>query len=167
MTTRRHNPVTGTEAGESAPDILLPLLEPETAARYHDHYRLTELDLSSVNWLLASNDASRLPEASMSRVALVQVAPPPASAFARIVTGIQADVSLRYGVEAADLPQIPPEALDWMRGRFESDRSIRILKAGVTRCIGIVARGRTIQIIQALEAEDRGAGVRRTPGFGD
>jgi hypothetical protein len=57
---------------------MLPFLEPGTAAAHRDPVLGAPCDLSAVSWVLAANDAWRLPGPLLSRLRVVEMGPPPA-----------------------------------------------------------------------------------------
>ncbi len=73
---------------------LAPMLDPETAGRYHDPYLDTGIDLSSVIWLATATDPSRLP-ASFLELFRVEELPAPGS---RHLAGLVATILAEDGL---------------------------------------------------------------------
>ncbi|HYE00893.1 MAG TPA: AAA family ATPase [Alphaproteobacteria bacterium] len=119
-------------------DKLLSLLEPETARRWHDDCLLAQCDLSQVSWVLAANRLDGLPDALLSRVAVVELRRPTGRHFDAILQGLVIDLAKELGVDPRLLPSLDPAAADLLRRRFEGGTSIRKIRAAVERLLARV-----------------------------
>lgn len=88
---------------------LLTMLEPETRARFYDEALGTNVDLSYVNWILSANDAKALGRPLLSRLRVVHLPSPPASAAGKIVETVLKDLAARYGWPDGAAPTLAPE----------------------------------------------------------
>ena len=71
---------------------LYELLEVETATRFIDEFVELPIDASGAVWLATANDASRIPEPLLSRLAVYEIAPPDAEGAARIAASIYREI---------------------------------------------------------------------------
>src|SRR2546421_1190388 len=71
---------------------LYELLEIETATRFIDEFVELPIDASGAVWLATANDASRIPEPLLNRLAVYEIDPPDEAGSARIATGIYREV---------------------------------------------------------------------------
>jgi ATP-dependent Lon protease len=71
---------------------LYELLEVETATRFVDEFVELPIDASGAVWLATANDASRIPEPLLSRLAVYEIAPPDAEGAARIAACIYREI---------------------------------------------------------------------------
>jgi len=71
---------------------LYELLEVETATRFIDEFVELPIDASGAVWLATANDASRIPEPLLSRLAVYEIAPPDAEGAARIAACIYREI---------------------------------------------------------------------------
>src|SRR5690242_7520285 len=71
---------------------LYELLEIETATRFVDEFVELPIDASGAVWLATANDAARIPEPLLSRLAVYQIEAPDAEGAARIARTIYGEI---------------------------------------------------------------------------
>jgi ATP-dependent Lon protease len=71
---------------------LYELLETDTAMRFVDEFVEVPIDASGAVWLATANDAARIPEPLLSRLAIYEIEAPDATGAARIAATIYSDV---------------------------------------------------------------------------
>src|SRR5256714_7679129 len=71
---------------------LYELLEMETATRFVDEFVELPIDASGAVWLATANDAARIPEPLLSRLAVYQIEAPDAEGAARIARTIYGEI---------------------------------------------------------------------------
>src|SRR5918999_2501928 len=71
---------------------LYELLEVETATRFVDEFVELPIDASGAVWLATANDAGRIPEPLVSRLAVYEIEPPDADGAARIARTIYSEI---------------------------------------------------------------------------
>jgi ATP-dependent Lon protease len=71
---------------------LYELLETDTAMRFVDEFVEVPIDASGAVWLATANDAARIPEPLLSRLAVYEIEAPDAAGAARIAATIYSDV---------------------------------------------------------------------------
>jgi ATP-dependent Lon protease len=71
---------------------LYELLETETATRFVDEFVELPIDASGAVWLATANDAARIPEPLMSRLAVYEIEAPDAEGAARIARTIYSEI---------------------------------------------------------------------------
>lgn len=123
-------------------DTLLAMLEPVSAARYHDKCLLADVDLTHVNWLLTCNSAENLPAPLRSRVHMITVDPPGVEHFEIIERAIRTSLARRWEVPLHDLPDLPPTAVNVLRQAFARHRSVRTLQRHIEVMIGALIPAR-------------------------
>lgn len=149
---------TGREHGRLL-DLVLSLLEEESAAEFVDSFVQAPCDLSSVLWIATANDVSELPEPLLDRFTVVEAARPTEDDFPRIVAGIVSDLCSQFGLDLQALPMLPPEALRLMRKRFVEGVSLRRIQAAITASLGALAAGEgeptAVRVAQSALSEGR------------
>ncbi|HEX6266888.1 MAG TPA: AAA family ATPase [Burkholderiales bacterium] len=85
---------------------LYELLETETATRFIDEFVELPIDASGAVWLATANEAARIPEPLLSRLAVYEIEPPDAEGAARIAASIYREIR-----NAHDWGRQFPEAL--------------------------------------------------------
>jgi ATP-dependent Lon protease len=85
---------------------LYELLETETATRFVDEFVELPIDASGAVWLATANDAARVPEPLLSRLAVYEIDPPDAEGAVRIAGNIYREIR-----NAHDWGRQFPEAL--------------------------------------------------------
>jgi len=85
---------------------LYELLESETATRFIDEFVELPIDASGAVWLATANDAARIPEPLLSRLAVYEIEPPDAEGSARIAAMLYREIR-----NAHDWGRQFPEAL--------------------------------------------------------
>ena len=71
---------------------LYELLEIETATRFIDEFVELPIDASGAVWLATANDAARIPEPLLSRLAVYEIEPPDVEGAARIARSIYSEI---------------------------------------------------------------------------
>jgi len=71
---------------------LYELLEAETATRFVDEFVEVPIDASGAVWLATANDAARIPEPLLNRLAVYEIEAPDAEASARIAQSIYREI---------------------------------------------------------------------------
>ncbi len=71
---------------------LYELLESETATRFIDEFVELPIDASGAVWLATANDAARIPEPLLSRLAVYEIEPPDAEGSARIAVTLYREI---------------------------------------------------------------------------
>jgi len=71
---------------------LYELLEMETATRFVDEFVEVPIDASGAVWLATANDAARLPDPLLNRLAVYEIEAPDAEGSARIAQSIYRDI---------------------------------------------------------------------------
>lgn len=80
-----------TAGGKTVPGlvpVLMSMIEPLTAARWHCPYYQVPFDLRGVSWIMTTNDASRLPQPLLDRCHLVKVPDPTAQQLTMVARSI-------------------------------------------------------------------------------
>jgi hypothetical protein len=109
---------------------LLTMLEPETRARFYDEALGTCVDLSHVNWILTANDLQSLGRPLLSRVRVVHMPRPPASAATGIIDSVLMDLGRRFGWPAEAVPELESEvraALVAAMAKGASPRNVSVM----------------------------------------
>jgi ATPase family associated with various cellular activities (AAA) len=125
---------------------LLPFLEPGTAAAHRDPVLGGPCDLSAVSWVLAANDAWRLPGPLLSRLRVVEMGPPPPEAFAAVLAAIRGDIAAELGCALELLPALEGAEVAWLERRWRETRSPRVLRKLVERLLGVAAARRPVRL---------------------
>jgi ATP-dependent Lon protease len=71
---------------------LYELLESETATRFVDEFAEVPIDASGALWLATANDAARIPEPLLSRLAVYEIEAPDSQGSARIAASIYGEI---------------------------------------------------------------------------
>ncbi len=138
--------------------LVLPWLEPSSAATWQDPLLMAPVDLSRVLWIFGANDLHGLPAPFLSRVSIYKIPTPGPehfdALFASIVADIEADERKRAGslwmmkdedVEERDT--LEPEAIEYLRARFMQERlSPRELARLVKRAADATPRKRAVAV---------------------
>jgi len=136
----------GSDRNGRSLDTLLALLEPMTAARFHDKCLLADVDLSHINWLVTCNAAHDLPAPLRSHLDIIAVEPPGPEHFALLERAITADLARRWQVAPGDLPELPPAAVKVLRAHFAQHRSARSLRRHIEALIGALVPDRPARL---------------------
>jgi ATP-dependent Lon protease len=91
---------------------LYELLEIETATRFIDEFVELPIDASGAVWLATANDAARIPEPLLSRLAVYEIEAPDAEGAARIAGNIYREIRCSHDWGKAFPPQPSAAALD-------------------------------------------------------
>ena len=122
-----------------AHDTLLAMIEPESSRAWYDESLRAPVDLRHILWIMAANETRGIPAPLLSRLAVHQVEPPPAGAFAATLRGLAAGIAEDTGCGAEALPALAPETLEALRRSFAAHRNLRRLRAQLEECLGIAA----------------------------
>jgi hypothetical protein len=114
----------------NAAEAMVPLLERESACRYHDGYLMGELDLGDVTWILTANDLARIPQPLLTRLHVVRFGRPKPKDLDGLVAGILSELSREYGVGQDRLPDLAA-ARPRLGSALMSDGSVRALRGAV------------------------------------
>jgi len=121
---------------------LLTMLEPETRAHFHDEALNTKVDLSYVNWILTANDLQALGRPLLSRLRVIHMPAPPASAARRIVETILKDRAGIYGWPEGVLPSLDPEVHEALAGAMSRGASPRNISVMIEQVLAIEIKRR-------------------------
>jgi len=91
---------------------LYELLEIETATRFIDEFVELPIDASGAVWLATANDADRIPEPLLSRLAVYEIEPPDAEGAARIAGTIYREIRNAHDWGRQFPEALSPTALD-------------------------------------------------------
>lgn len=150
---------------------LLSVMEPSTARAFEDPFLQVACDLSTVSWLLTANDASAVVGALLDRVAVVEVAYPPADAAELVLDAVMREVEHDAGWGPGSM-RLPPSVREALLRAFVSDSStLRLLRRAVRASVGAARLGEDAlaaarrELAGARRRDDRGYGGS-TVGFG-
>jgi len=91
---------------------LYELLEVETATRFIDEFVELPIDASGAVWLATANDAARIPEPLLSRLAVYEIEAPDAEGAARIAGSIYREIRNAHDWGRQFPEALSPSALD-------------------------------------------------------
>jgi ATP-dependent Lon protease len=91
---------------------LYELLEIETATRFVDEFVELPIDASGAVWLATANEAGRIPEPLLSRLAVYEIEAPDASGAARIAATIYGEIRNSHDWGRQFPETLSPSALD-------------------------------------------------------
>jgi len=91
---------------------LYELLEAETATRFIDEFVELPIDASGAVWLATANDAARIPEPLVSRLAVYEIEAPDAEGAARIAGNIYREIRSAHDWGRPFPETLSPSALD-------------------------------------------------------
>jgi hypothetical protein len=120
-------------------DTLLGLLETETSQCWMDECLLAPCDLSHISWVMTANSVEGLHPALRSRIRVINVTPPPASAFPAIFKGVLVDIAKELDVEPFALQEISEAAKDLLLADFTRTRDTRRLKRAMRAALSAMA----------------------------
>jgi hypothetical protein len=114
-------------------DSLLPMVEPRTAARFHDLYFQAPVDLSGVIFFGTSNEPSLLPKPLRDRFRILQFPVPQARDLPALVPGLLADIAKARGMDLRWIQRLSGEEMDALAGAWSggSIRSLQRLLEGI------------------------------------
>jgi ATP-dependent Lon protease len=91
---------------------LYELLESETATRFIDEFVELPIDASGAVWLATANDAARIPEPLLSRLAVYEIEPPDAEGATRIAATLYREIRNAHDWGRQFPEALAPSALD-------------------------------------------------------
>lgn len=118
----------GSRQGGTPHNVLLTMIERETATEYWDKCLLAKIDLSHVCWLMTCNDPSTLPVTLLSRLDVVEIDGPTVEHFDLLVLSMTAALARTWNVPVTSMPTLPGPALDALEKAFAQSRSARRLR---------------------------------------
>lgn len=122
---------------------LLNLIEPGSATAYYDKCLLAPVDVSHVNWILTANTLGRLTPPLLSRLDVVEIAPPTKDMFEGVIEQLTRSLCAGWGVSPSSLV-LPAKAINTLRRDFGRRRSVRrlsmILQAIAPHCLVAATR---------------------------
>jgi replication-associated recombination protein RarA len=92
-------------------DVLLPMLERETAKGTVDPYLECPVDLSAVSYIATANSTTGIPGPLLSRMRVLRMPRPPRSAVLTLAARIVADIRAERDTDARWTPDLDPEEL--------------------------------------------------------
>lgn len=90
-------------------NLLLGLLEKETAARYRDGFLQARCDLSHIVWAATANSLRPIPNALISRFEIVFVRAPGPEHLPALAQSVIREIEREWGLPANTLPPVPEE----------------------------------------------------------
>lgn len=105
-------------------DVMLTMLDPETAGRWIDPLLQTPVDLSHINWIFTANSVDPLPSPFRDRVRVIQVPKPELSHLPQLASSVLRDLDGRSGW----YQPLDQDELDAIAGSWGPSRSIRALR---------------------------------------
>lgn len=96
-------------------DVLLSMLEPETAKAYPDPAFQAEVDLSHVSWLATANSVGNLPGPLLDRVRVLEMAAPSVAHLEALLGPVLAGIADARGLDPAFLPPLDGGAVTLVR----------------------------------------------------
>jgi ATPase family associated with various cellular activities (AAA) len=123
---------TGKQNG-SLVDVLLSMLERNTAAKIHDQYLIAEIDLSKICWIATTNSLGGLPKPLMDRFRVIQFPTPAAKHLEAIGASLLTDVMASQGFDARWVMPLTGDEITALKTHWQggSIRSLRRLIEGV------------------------------------
>jgi hypothetical protein len=123
---------TGKQNG-SLVDVLLSMLERNTAARIHDQYLLAEINLSKVCWIATTNSLGGLPKPLMDRFRIIQFPTPATEHLETIGASLLTDIMADQGMDAQWVMPLTGDEIAALKTHWQggSIRSLRRLIEGV------------------------------------
>lgn len=112
-------------------DVLLPMLELETAQSVPDECLSYPVDMSGVSWAFTANDILSLPEPFLDRVRLVEIKRPDQHHLPRIIYAIVADLAEHHAIPAETLPTLSDDARKALMSAYRDGASIRVIKRSI------------------------------------
>ncbi len=103
---------------------LLNLIEPGSAKAYYDKCLLAPVDVSHVNWILTANTLERLSPPLLSRLDVVEIAPPAKDMFDHVLGQLTRSMCASWSVSPSSLV-LPNKAVVTLRRDFGRHRSVR------------------------------------------
>lgn len=107
--------------------VLLGMLEAGTARRYPDTGLGVEVDISACSWIATANTLEGIPRPLLSRLDVVEVAPPGRAHAEALIDGILADLARGWGVETDAPPVLPRSARRTIADALEATGSARLV----------------------------------------
>jgi ATPase family associated with various cellular activities (AAA) len=118
----------------SLTNALLPMLEPETAARYPDPYVQADVDLSRCSYFLTANDDTVLPAPLRDRLRTLRIEQPAPEHLPAIAAGLVADYRRERSLTNDWIPNLDGDELEIAAGLWKGG-SIRRLRTVIDRIL--------------------------------
>lgn len=115
----------GSNQNGKVADVLVQLLETQTASQYYDSYLQSEADLSAVSWIATANEYRHLPAPLLSRFELVRVDMPRREHYKAIVEKTMASYARDCGIHPEMMPQLDGTLWQSLSRFFTSPRAAR------------------------------------------
>lgn len=115
-------------------DALLPLLEPETSARWRDPY-VGQLNASRVIWLATANTVEPIPAPLRSRIRVLRVPDPAPEHVPLLAASIMRDVVRDQGLDERWVQPLDGEEVAALEESMSVHRSVRLLRRQVERVL--------------------------------
>lgn len=131
----------GSDNGGRIDEALLGLIEPVSAAYYHDTALDVPCDLSAVTWIATANDAAKLPAVLRSRLTTIEVPAPDGRHLEGILAQAAHDLAADLGVRTATLPWLDPASVAALRADLDTHGDVRRVVRGYRRAAAAAVRG--------------------------
>lgn len=97
------------QTGSPITSVLLGLLEPETASRWHDTFMQTRCDFSRVTFWATANSLKSMPAPLLSRFTILYMPEPGPEHMETLAQGITDDISREWRLPLGVLPLVPSD----------------------------------------------------------
>lgn len=114
---------------------LLGMLEPRTAKAWLDEGLATQVDLSGISWVLTANSTGSLRGPLLTRLRVVEVAPPRPEHIDAVLVGVRRDLAMEFGLAEVHLPHLPDQVERQIRRGCQRGVSLRRVRAAYEQAI--------------------------------
>jgi hypothetical protein len=111
-------------------DVLITMIEPETAARWPDPYVQSAVNISWLNWVFTANSLSGLPSPLLDRVRVIEVPAPDVEHVPALAASVLGEIQGTF-TNAAWVPPLDGEEVTVLQENWSAHRSMRVLKTMV------------------------------------
>lgn len=108
-------------------DVLLNMLEPESARRYTDVYLNCAVDISAVNFVMTANTLAGIPQPLLDRCTIISVPAPGPEHLEALAGSILADLRRERGQDASWCPDLDGVEMQALREHWAGG-SLRVLR---------------------------------------
>jgi ATP-dependent Lon protease len=120
-------------------DVLVNMMERESASRYMDVYLDCPTDISYANFILTANTLAGIPKPLLDRCLILRVPEPGVEHLGVLATRILADLAFERGLDLfGGCPPLDPAELDALQAHWPKGGSLRVLR----RLVGVVLDAR-------------------------